>query len=211
VPGRPEFPGAQAWVPDRPTPKSVARALQECRGCDLWERANQAVPGMGAVGADLVLLGEQPGDQEDHAGKPFVGPAGRLLDQASPMPMSSQRERSAPTRCTTSGGREREASRGSTSRRARGRLRLVGRGWWPSSISCDRSDWSCWEPRPARPCTAGISVWARLAGPGRSFPTSCRVAEPRGTGRHGCYRPFTRRPCSAREIVTSTTPPSSKT
>jgi uracil-DNA glycosylase family protein len=56
--------------------------MQECRGCDLWEQATQAVPGSGATDADVVLLGEQPGDQEDRAGEPFVGPAGRLLDRA---------------------------------------------------------------------------------------------------------------------------------
>jgi DNA polymerase len=56
--------------------------MQECRGCDLWEDATQAVPGIGGTDADVVLLGEQPGDQEDRAGKPFVGPAGRLLDRA---------------------------------------------------------------------------------------------------------------------------------
>jgi uracil-DNA glycosylase family protein len=82
VPRRPEFPGAQPWVPDRLTRVSVDRGLHECRGCDLWERATQAVPGSGATDADLVLLGEQPGDQEDRAGEAFVGPAGRLLDRA---------------------------------------------------------------------------------------------------------------------------------
>ena len=82
MPRRPEFTGAQPWVPDRLTPASVGRGLRECRGCDLWEQATQAVPGTGAADADLVLLGEQPGDQEDRAGEPFVGPAGRLLDRA---------------------------------------------------------------------------------------------------------------------------------
>jgi len=56
--------------------------MQQCRGCDLWESATQGVPGAGNVDADVVLLGEQPGDQEDLAGEPFVGPAGRLLDRA---------------------------------------------------------------------------------------------------------------------------------
>ena len=82
MPRRPEFPGAQPWVPDRLTPAAVGRGLQECRGCDLWEQATQAVPGSGATDADIVLLGEQPGDQEDRVGEPFVGPAGRLLDRA---------------------------------------------------------------------------------------------------------------------------------
>jgi uracil-DNA glycosylase family protein len=82
VAARPDFPGAQQWVPDQPTPDNVPRAMQECRGCDLWADATQAVPGAGNPAAEVVLLGEQPGDQEDQAGQPFVGPAGRLLVQA---------------------------------------------------------------------------------------------------------------------------------
>ncbi|HLX28556.1 MAG TPA: UdgX family uracil-DNA binding protein [Casimicrobiaceae bacterium] len=54
-------------------------ALDECRRCELWERATQGVPGEGTPGARLMLVGEQPGDEEDIEGRPFVGPAGRLL------------------------------------------------------------------------------------------------------------------------------------
>ncbi len=53
-----------------------------CRACDLWARATQGVFGAGTPSARLMLIGEQPGDQEDLAGEPFVGPAGRLLDEA---------------------------------------------------------------------------------------------------------------------------------
>ena len=53
--------------------------LDHCRRCELWERATQGVPGEGAGGARLMLVGEQPGDEEDVQGRPFVGPAGRLL------------------------------------------------------------------------------------------------------------------------------------
>jgi uracil-DNA glycosylase len=53
-----------------------------CRACDLWENATQTVFGEGAEGARLMLVGEQPGDQEDLQGKPFVGPAGKLLERA---------------------------------------------------------------------------------------------------------------------------------
>jgi DNA polymerase len=56
--------------------------VQDCRGCELYQDATQAVMGDGRVSADLVLVGEQPGDQEDRQGLPFVGPAGRLLDEA---------------------------------------------------------------------------------------------------------------------------------
>jgi DNA polymerase len=56
--------------------------LNQCRRCDLWRNATQAVPGEGPRRARVMLVGEQPGDQEDLAGKPFVGPAGHLLDRA---------------------------------------------------------------------------------------------------------------------------------
>jgi DNA polymerase len=64
--------------PERQQPST----LDECRRCDLWQNATQAVAGQGARHARIMLLGEQPGDQEDLAGKPFVGPAGELLDRA---------------------------------------------------------------------------------------------------------------------------------
>jgi uracil-DNA glycosylase family protein len=75
-------PGAEQWVPARPSLRSLRAAVQECRGCELHEDATQAVMGSGRARAELVLLGEQPGDREDIEGKPFVGPAGRLLDEA---------------------------------------------------------------------------------------------------------------------------------
>jgi uracil-DNA glycosylase family protein len=60
----------------------LAQAVQGCRGCDLYEEATQAVFGAGPSTARVMLVGEQPGDQEDKTGEPFVGPAGRLLDGA---------------------------------------------------------------------------------------------------------------------------------
>jgi DNA polymerase len=56
--------------------------IDRCRACPLWERATQGVPGEGEPDARIMLVGEQPGDQEDRVGRPFVGPAGRLLDEA---------------------------------------------------------------------------------------------------------------------------------
>src|SRR5215470_1952715 len=61
---------------------SLREAARDCRDCPLWKRATQTVFGAGAEHARLVLVGEQPGDEEDREGLPFVGPAGRLLDQA---------------------------------------------------------------------------------------------------------------------------------
>jgi DNA polymerase len=60
----------------------LAQAEAECRRCPLYRDATQAVPGEGPKRATFMLVGEQPGDKEDLAGKPFVGPAGRILDQA---------------------------------------------------------------------------------------------------------------------------------
>ncbi len=61
---------------------SLAKAAETCRACPLWEHATQTVFGEGPEGARIMIVGEQPGDREDVAGRPFVGPAGKLLDQA---------------------------------------------------------------------------------------------------------------------------------
>lgn len=70
---------AAPWVPDRPTLPRLRAAVQECEGCELFRDATQGVMGDGDPHADLVLLGEQPGDKEDQSGEPFVGPAGKVL------------------------------------------------------------------------------------------------------------------------------------
>jgi uracil-DNA glycosylase len=69
-------------MPDRLSMSAVREAAQHCRGCPLYANATQAVFGEGLLSAEVMLVGEQPGDQEDRAGAPFVGPAGKLLDQA---------------------------------------------------------------------------------------------------------------------------------
>jgi DNA polymerase len=69
------------FLPDRPDLPSLQAAARECEGCLLHIHATQTVFGEGPADAKLVLVGEQPGDEEDRAGKPFVGPAGRLLDE----------------------------------------------------------------------------------------------------------------------------------
>lgn len=71
---------------DEPAPirslKALRGAEDGCTRCPLYRNATQAVPGIGAAHASIMLIGEQPGDQEDRQGKPFVGPAGRVLDEA---------------------------------------------------------------------------------------------------------------------------------
>ncbi len=76
------IPGAAEFVPATDDIAVLADASQACRGCDLYRNATQAVFGSGSTAAKVVLVGEQPGDQEDKEGRPFVGPAGRLLDKA---------------------------------------------------------------------------------------------------------------------------------
>jgi len=75
-------PGAGAWVPDSDDVDALREAAHACRGCELWRDATQVVFGDGDQSARLMLVGEQPGDKEDLAGEPFVGPAGRILQDA---------------------------------------------------------------------------------------------------------------------------------
>src|SRR5438552_14442268 len=76
------YPTAAAFMPDRLSLTSLRAAAQQCKGCPLHENATQAVFGDGAAAADVMLVGEQPGDLEDVTGAPFVGPAGKILDRA---------------------------------------------------------------------------------------------------------------------------------
>lgn len=73
---------AEPFVPERGGLPALRRAAAECRGCPLHRDATQTVFGAGDAHARVMLVGEQPGDQEDRQGKPFVGPAGKLLDRA---------------------------------------------------------------------------------------------------------------------------------
>jgi uracil-DNA glycosylase family protein len=73
---------ARDFIPAGRTLPVLREAVQECRGCDLYRYAKQAVFGEGPVASAIVFIGEQPGDEEDRRGHPFVGPAGRLFDRA---------------------------------------------------------------------------------------------------------------------------------
>jgi len=77
-----ETEGAAEFLPAKKTIPALRQAVQDCRGCNLYRFATQAVAGEGPVSAAIVFIGEQPGDEEDHQGRPFVGPAGRLFDRA---------------------------------------------------------------------------------------------------------------------------------
>jgi uracil-DNA glycosylase family protein len=76
------IPTAAPYVPKDPSLDRLRSAAAGCRGCHLWERATQTVFGEGSQGAGVMLVGEQPGDQEDVSGHTFVGPAGRILNVA---------------------------------------------------------------------------------------------------------------------------------
>jgi uracil-DNA glycosylase len=73
---------AKDFFPEKKTLSAFRKAAADCKACDLWECGTQTVFGEGSSGADLLLVGEQPGNEEDLIGRPFVGPAGRLLDEA---------------------------------------------------------------------------------------------------------------------------------
>jgi uracil-DNA glycosylase family protein len=73
---------AADFLPERRALSALREAAARCRGCPLWARGTQTVFGEGPCSARVVLVGEQPGNDEDLAGKPFVGPAGRVLDRA---------------------------------------------------------------------------------------------------------------------------------
>jgi uracil-DNA glycosylase len=73
---------AALYIPEDPTLPKLREAAAGCRACPLWQTGTQTVFGEGSEDAQVMLVGEQPGDQEDKQGKPFVGPAGRILDEA---------------------------------------------------------------------------------------------------------------------------------
>src|SRR5213596_730913 len=73
---------AAPLIPPQPTLTALGKAAACCQACDLWKRGTQTVFGEGARTAQVMLVGEQPGNDEDLSGRPFVGPAGKLLDRA---------------------------------------------------------------------------------------------------------------------------------
>ena len=76
-----EYPTAEAFLPPRISLTSLRQAAQGCRGCPLYKTGTQTVFGEGPASATVMMIGEQPGDQEDKAGHPFVGPAGQVLNE----------------------------------------------------------------------------------------------------------------------------------
>ena len=81
MPPRVDTGTAAEYLPERLSLSSLREAAAKCQACPLWRTATQTVFGEGAARSELMLVGEQPGDREDREGHPFVGPAGRLLDE----------------------------------------------------------------------------------------------------------------------------------
>src|SRR5437867_10243201 len=77
-----DVPSALPFIPREHSLSALRDAARGCRGCDLWKRGTQTVFGEGGRRAVAMLVGEQPGNDEDLAGRPFVGPAGKILDRA---------------------------------------------------------------------------------------------------------------------------------
>ncbi|MGC2449450.1 MAG: UdgX family uracil-DNA binding protein [Candidatus Sulfotelmatobacter sp.] len=78
---KPVAKGAAALIPPSPTLPTLQQSAKNCKACDLWRLGTQTVFGEGPAKARVMFVGEQPGDSEDKAGHPFIGPAGRLLDE----------------------------------------------------------------------------------------------------------------------------------
>jgi len=112
----------------------LRREAASCTACDLYKRATQTVFGEGSVSARMVLVGEQPGNDEDLAGRPFVGPAGRFLDEALERAGLDRRSVYITNAESTSSGRARRAAGAeSTTSPARTRSRRAGHGSTRSS------------------------------------------------------------------------------
>jgi len=144
------------------TLEDLRRAEADCRRCPLYRDATQIVPGEGKIGAELMLVGEQPGDREDIAGKPFVGRAATSSTVLSTMPASTGAACSSPTRSSISSTNG-AASAGCTSGRTPARsISAAGGSIWSgalsargqSSRSAPRRPAAYWAVRPRSPKSA---------------------------------------------------------
>jgi uracil-DNA glycosylase len=91
---------AANFLPAEPSLPALREAAAGCKGCDLWQLGTRTVFGEGPESAEVMFVGEQPGDQKDRAGKPFVGPAGRLLDMSCTRGCSSSSARARRNHCS---------------------------------------------------------------------------------------------------------------
>ena len=151
---RPEEPMKRKTIAAADELETLREEAADCRACPLWKDATQTVFGEGPPHARIMLVGEQPGDKEDLAGKPFVGPAGQMLDRALDRGRHRPQARStSPTRSSISNSC-RAAKSACTRNRRRRKSRLAGHGtsanWRPSNR---RWSWR-WAPPPRKACSA---------------------------------------------------------
>jgi len=140
---------AADFFPERKSLKAFREAAADCKGCDLWERGTQTVFGEGARRAEVVFVGEQPGNEEDLSGHPFVGPAGRLLDEALPKPALIEVKLTSRTSSNISNG-SRVVNVAFIKNRMRARLLLAGHGLKLRLLSSNHKSLFAWVPRPHR-------------------------------------------------------------
>ena len=124
---------AADFFPERKSLKAFREAAADCKGCDLWKRGTQTVFGEGARHAEVMFVGEQPGNEEDLTGHPFVGPAGRLFNEALEEAGIDRRKTYVTNVVKHSNGNP-AASAAFTKNRMRARSMLATLGWRPKSI-----------------------------------------------------------------------------
>jgi hypothetical protein len=139
---------AADFLPDRLSLSALREAAGGCKGCQLWELGTQTVFGEGAEDAVAMFVGEAPGDQEDKQGRPFVGPAGRLFDEALEVVGIDRSATYVTTPSSTSSGR-RAGSAGSIRSRIGRRSQPAVPGSRPRSPSFDRGC-SSYSAQPLR-------------------------------------------------------------
>lgn len=148
--------------PVEAVPAGTLRQLRlraaDCRACPLWRDATQTVFGAGPARAAVMLIGEQPGDQEDRQGEPFVGPAGQLLRQLLAECGLAADEVYLTNTVKHFKFSANAASDACTSAPTPPNRRRAGHGWPPSCRACVRAGWSHWARWPRRRCSATPSA-----------------------------------------------------
>jgi hypothetical protein len=155
----------------------VAAGVDHCRRCDLWRDATQGVAGEGPGRAKLLFVGEQPGDQEDLAGKPFVGPAGQVFDKAM-AEAGVPRTETYVTNAVKHFKHELRGKRRIHQTRTPARSPPAAGGWTPSAGSSGRGSSSPWAQPPAWPSSASPRRSGNSAARRSSYPTRRRGSSP---------------------------------
>ena len=152
---------AAPLIPESPTLDKLREAAAGCRACPLWQTGTQTVfgeqEGRPHAGPRVMFVGEQPGDQEDQAGRPFVGPSGRLLDEALEAAGIDRRQVYI---TNTVKHFKWEGTQGQRRLHAKPNAREIapaGPGWRRRSACSGRTSSSAWGPPPRRRCWAGTS------------------------------------------------------